>query len=107
MVCGSKEGLYSHDLNQVLCTCEECAQSGGSSSGGGSRDPRHRASNGSGSGGIWHSLTEFERHGGKGSHKKPKQSILIKATREAGGLGPGRGSARCIPACLPRLSALS
>ena len=35
VVCGSKEGLYSHALNQVLCCCDECAQ-GGSSNGGGS-----------------------------------------------------------------------
>ena len=90
MVCGSKEGLYSHALIQVLCSCEDCGSSGSSGSGSGGssgssrRDPRLLGSGGGG-GGIWHRLSEFEKHGGRGGSKKPKHSITIKATREGGG----------------------
>ena len=85
VLCGSKEGMYNHASKQVFCSCEECASKPGSGSGGGGqRDPRQRGTGGGGAG-TWHSLSEFEKHGGKGGNKNSKRSILIKATGERGG----------------------
>ncbi len=87
--------MYNHASKQVFCSCEECASSG--SGGGGGRDPRQRGTGG-GIAGTWHSLSEFEKHDGKGGNKNSKRSILIKATGERGGRHGG-GSRHGVAFC--------